>query len=140
MNAGAPGLAPRLNARAALLLLVLIAEAPAACGESPEAERFIQGTWSYSGTVSGDPPHRAIAFQIEWTLDSGTFRQSGYPPLLSEGRYRVVRAAADGITLTLYQQKGNFSEADRTIEIALDKAAGTITIDKGPALRRKSVR
>jgi hypothetical protein len=44
-----PGAAP-------LLLLAIAAEAPG-CGETREAERFIQGTWFYSGTVPGDPQH-----------------------------------------------------------------------------------
>lgn len=130
-----------MKARAATLLLTLALGAEAgvaACSEPSEAERFIQGTWSYSGTVPGEPIHRTIAVQIEWTFASGRFKQTGYPPLVSEGRYRVVRAEAQAITLTLFEQKGDFSDSDRTIQIALDRAERTITIDNGPALRRKT--
>ena len=123
-----------VRAAAALGLVLLMA----GCGRSSPAERFIQGAWYYAGTVPGTPQHRAISFHIEWTFDSGRFRQSGYPPLLSEGRYRVVRSTQSTITLTLFEQKGNFSEADRTIEIAIDQAAGTISVNNGPALRRKT--
>ena len=128
-------LAPRAYARAAVLGLVLLA---AACGGSSPAERFIQGRWSYSGTEPGTPQHRAVIVHIEWAFDSGRFRQSDYPLVLSEGRYRVVRAAEAAITLTLFEQKGNFSETDRTIEIAIDRAAGTISVNNGPALLRKT--
>lgn len=127
--------AARLLARVAWLGPIALA---AGCG--PEAERFIQGTWSASGSTPGTPQHRSMSWSIEWTFASGTFRQSGYPPIQSEGRYRVLRAEPASITLTLYQQKGDFSEADRKIEIAIDKAAGTISIDKGPELRRKTAR
>ena len=120
---------------AAALGLVLLA---AGCGRSSPAERFIQGTWYYAGTAPGTPQHRAIAFHIEWTFESGRFRQTGYPPLLSEGQYRVVRSTESAITLTLFEQKGNFSESDRTIEIAIDQVAGTISVNKGPDLRRKT--
>jgi hypothetical protein len=133
--------APRGVARRALLRgapalgLVLLA---AGCGRSSRAERFIQGTWFYAGTVPGTPQHRPVSWHVEWTFNSGYFRQSGYPPLLSEGRYRVVRSAENAITLTLFEQKGNFSEADRTIEIAIDHAAGTISVNNSPALLRKT--
>jgi hypothetical protein len=136
---GAPAprrLAPQVLARTAGLGLVLLV---AACGGSP-AERFIQGTWFYSGTMPGTPQHRGVTVNIEWTFDSGRFRQSGYPPLVSEGRYRVVRSGEAAITLTVFEQKGNFSESDRTIEIALDRAAGTISVNNGPALLRKTAR
>jgi hypothetical protein len=130
--------AARLSGRVALLGLVAFATMPS-CGGS-EAERFIQGTWFSSGTTPGTPQHRSVTWYIEWSFESGSFRQSGYPPLQSEGRYRVVRAEAAAITLTLYNQKGNFSETDRTIEIAIDKAGGTISVNKGPELRRKAAR
>ena len=129
-----------MKTRAAALLLAAafgIEAGVAACGEPSEAERFIQGTWTHSGTAQGEPIHRTFTYSIEWTFASGHFKQSGYPPLLSEGRYRVVHADAQAITLTLFQQKGDFSEADRTIRITLDRAARTITIADGPALRRK---
>ena len=129
-----------MKARSAALLLAVALGAEtgiAACGEPSEAERFIQGNWSYSGTVPGEPIHRPVSIAIEWSFASGRFRQSGYPPLLSEGRYRVVRADADAITLTLFAQKGHFSEADRTIRIDLDRTAKSISVDRGPALRRK---
>ena len=130
------GAAPRLRA-GAVLLLTLAVDVPA-CNPSSEAERFIQGTWWQLGTMAGEPQHRAISFYLEWTFRSGAFRQSGYPPLLSEGSYRVVRAEPAAITLLLYQQKGDFSDADRTIAIAIDRDDGTISIDQGPPLRRKS--
>ena len=134
----AGGRAPsvRLSVRTALLLLVLVADAPA-CNVVSEAERFIQGSWFYTGTLPGLPQYPTMPFTIEWTFASGTFRQTGYPPLESEGRYRVVQAGQAAITLTLFQQKGHFSEADRTIAIAIDYEAGAISIDKGPPLRRK---
>ena len=134
--ATARGGARRFNARVAVLLMMVVAEVPA-CGEPSEAERYIQGTWFYRGGLPGQPEYPTRPFTIEWTFASGTFRQTGYPPIFSEGRYRVSRAGETDITLTLFKQKGHFSESDRTILIALDKPAGTITIDKGPALQRK---
>ena len=136
MNAGRRTSSVRLSVRTALLLLVLVVDAPA-CNVVSEAERFIQGSWLYTGTLPGLPQYPTMPFTVEWTFASGTFRQTGYPPIDSEGRYRVVQAAHAAITLTLFQQKGHFSEADRTIAIAIDRDAGAISIDKGPLLRRK---
>jgi len=118
----------------ALVFLFTALPAPA-FAQAPEAERFIQGTWSYSGALPGDRP---MSWYIEWTFAAGRFRQTGYPPLHSEGRYRVLQAAGDALKLELYEQKGNFSEQNRTVDIALDHAAGTISINRGPALRRKA--
>ena len=115
-------------------LVLIIAVAPPAYAQAPESERFIQGTWSYSGTLPGNRP---MSWFVEWTFADGRFRQSGYPPLHSEGHYRVLQATGDALKLELYEQKGNFSEQNRTIDIAVDRAAGTISVNQGPALRRK---
>jgi hypothetical protein len=62
------------------------------------------------------------------------------PPFPPERLSAAARAEATAIALTLYQQKGNFSEADRTIGIALDRDTGTLSIERGPTLRRKTAR
>jgi len=101
------------------------------------AERFIQGAWHYSGTVPGSVPGREMSFFIEWRFAPGRFVQTGYPPLHSAGRYRVLFADATVLRLELFEQSGNFSERDRTIEIAIDRKVETVSINRGPPLRRK---
>ena len=125
-----------MSRRAGALLLI------AAMGGGPvlaqsAAERFVQGAWHHSGTVPGSVPGREMSFFIEWRFAGGRFVQTGYPPLHSEGRYRVLFADTTVLKLMLFEQSGNFSERDRTIEIAIDRKAETISVNRGPALRRK---
>ena len=88
-----------------------------------DAEDFIHGTWRAAG---GD---RIRAWFLEWTFADGVFKQAGYPPILQEGKYRIIRADGDRVTLELYEQKGNFGTENRQIEILLDKPANRLAID-----------
>ncbi|MCW5771395.1 MAG: hypothetical protein KIT16_07145 [Rhodospirillaceae bacterium] len=135
--AGLPARPGRIRPFLSLATAVLLAQTAPACAEAPAAERFIQGKWSYTGSL-GRPGEPGPSWHIEWSFSSGRFRQSGYPPLLSEGRYRVLQATDAGLALLLYEQKGHFSEEDRRIRIAIDRKAGTISIDGGPALKRNA--
>lgn len=123
----------------ALLLLAALANplhaAPALAQSA--AEKFVQGAWHHSGTVPGSLPGREMSFFIEWRFARGRFVQTGYPPLHSEGRYRVLYADATALKLLLFEQSGNFSERDRTIEIAIDAKMQTLSVNRGPPLRRK---
>jgi hypothetical protein len=89
---------------------------------SNENEEYIQGTWRAEG-ANGER-----AWFLEWTFDHGKFKQTGYPPIIQEGKYRVLSAAGSKITLELYEQKGTFGEDPRKVEISIDKAASRLTI------------
>lgn len=88
-----------------------------------DAEDFIQGKWRAAG---GDAIR---AWFIDWTFANGTFKQVGYPPVLQEGKYRVVSADADRITLELYEQKGTFGTENSRLEIALDRSEERLAMD-----------
>jgi hypothetical protein len=119
----------------AWLVAAGLAAAPAQAQSA--GETFVQGTWHHAGTVPGSVPGREMSFFIEWRFALGRFVQTGYPPLHSEGRYRVLFSDTTSLKLMLFEQSGNFSERDRTIEIAIDRKASTISINRGPPLRRK---
>ena len=119
----------------ALVVLVALGAAPA--GAQSATEKFIQGTWHHTGTVPGSVPGREMSFFIEWRFAAGRFVQTGYPPLHSEGRYRTLFADGTVLRLELFEQSGNFSERNRVIEIAIDRKAETISVNRGPALQRK---
>lgn len=87
-----------------------------------DAENFIQGTWRAAG---GDAVR---AWFLDWTFADGTFKQMGYPPILQEGKYRVVSSDADRITLELYEQTGTFGTENSELEILLDKQANQLSI------------
>ena len=89
---------------------------------SSDAEDFIQGTWRAAGGKG------IRAWFLEWTFEDGTFRQTGYPPIVQEGKYRVLSADAERITLELYEQKGTFGEKPRELQILLDRSANQLTI------------
>jgi hypothetical protein len=131
-----------MTARAGALLIAAALACPLGAGAAQAqtaAEKFVQGAWHHSGTVPGSVPGREMSFFIEWRFAQGRFVQTGYPPLHSEGRYRVLYADPTVLKLLLFEQSGNFSERDRTIEIALDPKAQTISVNRGPSLRRKPV-
>jgi hypothetical protein len=87
-----------------------------------ETEQYIQGAWR---TAGGDGIR---AWFSEWTFANGSFKQTGYPPIVQEGKYRVASVADDRITLTLYDQKGTFGDEERELQILLDKEAKQLTI------------
>ena len=95
-----------------------------------ENEIFIQGTWRTGGENGG------YAWYLEWTFDDGKFKQIGYPPIIQEGKYRVVSADADQITIELYEQKGTFGEQKREIQITVDKQANQLTISNTKGFKR----
>lgn len=95
-----------------------------------EAEKFIQGGWRAAGE-SG-----IRAWFLEWTFANGRFKQTGYPPIVQEGKYRVESAGDDKLALELYDQTGTFGETPRKIEISIDKEAGELTISNTKSFRR----
>ncbi len=117
--------------------LALHAAGPGPARAQSPAETYLQGAWSHSGTVPGSVPGREMSWFVEWQFLRGRFVQTGYPPLRSEGRYRVLFADDSALKLQLFEQSGNLSESDRTVEIAIDRARETISVNRGPPLRRK---
>lgn len=87
-----------------------------------EFETFIQGKWRVAGG------NGIRAWFLEWTFDKGNFKQVGYPPILQEGKYKILSAEKDKIMLELYEQKGTFGEGKKTMEILFDSQANLLTI------------
>jgi hypothetical protein len=87
-----------------------------------ENEKFIQGKWRVTGENGG------YAWFLEWTFDNGNFKQMGYPPIIQEGKYKVLSVGDSQIRLELYEQKGTFGDEKREIEILIDKQAKQLTI------------
>jgi hypothetical protein len=87
-----------------------------------DAENYIQGTWRVAGENGGR------SWFLEWSFDNGGFRQTGYPPIIQEGKYRVASAGDDRITLELYGQQGTFGGSDRVLPIIIDRSANRLTI------------
>ena len=80
-----------------------------------ENEDYIQGAWRAAGETG------IRAWFLEWTFDNGNFKQTGYPPIAQEGRYKVISSDGDQITLELYEQKGTFGAGKRTLQILIDE-------------------
>lgn len=87
-----------------------------------EVEKYIQGTWRAEGE------NNQRSWFLEWTFAGGKFKQTGYPPILQEGSYRIVNVADGRITIELFAQKGNFGDQPRTIEIVTDPEDEKLTI------------
>ena len=79
--------------------------------ELSEAEKRIEGDWRAEGN------NGRYGWFLEWTFADGNFEQKGYPPIYQAGKYRVIGVRGDKVTLELYDQKGNFGEGKRTVEI-----------------------
>jgi hypothetical protein len=119
---------PRRARLALLASLAMLLFASLACSTLTmgDNERFIQGTWSY-GTDNGDG-HGTF---LNLTFTPGAFKMEGYPPLEQTGRYRVLSAQGDTLSLRLTAQAGDLPTDDRDMVIVLDRAAGTLTVDGG---------
>jgi len=76
---------------------------------------YLQGTWR----AAGETPDRHTWF-LEWTFKDGRFKQTGYPPITQEGKYRVIEAAANKLTIELFDQDGTFGKEPQQIEISAD--------------------
>lgn len=79
-----------------------------------DVEKYIQGTWRADGE---NDRHRWF---LEWNFDNGKFKQTGYPPIFQEGKYKIINVADGKITVELFDQKGNFGSERRTIVIVTD--------------------
>lgn len=88
-----------------------------------EAETFLQGKWR----AAGDHGNGHIWF-LEWTFDDGKFKQNGYPPILQEGKYKIISVEKGKITLELFEQKGTFGERTKTIDILIDSQTKLLKI------------
>src|SRR5215203_2039022 len=97
-----------------------------------ESEKFIQGTWRVAGENGGH------AWFLEWTFDNGNFKQTGYPPIIQEGKYKILSETGDKITVELYEQKGTFGKDKREIQISIDKQANQLTISGTKGFNRKA--
>jgi hypothetical protein len=97
-----------------------------------ENEKFIQGTWRVEGENGG------YRWFLEWTFRDGSFKQTGYPPIIQEGRYKVLGVDGDKITLGLYEQKGTFGAQNRELQVLIDKPANRLTISGTKGFARKA--
>lgn len=88
-------------------------------------EDYLQGKWR----AAGESPGRHAWF-IDWTFDDGKFKQTGYPAILQEGKYRVVSEEDGKLTLELYDQKGTFGEKTSQMEISVEPETKRLTIDR----------
>jgi hypothetical protein len=79
-------------------------------------DKLIQGTWH----LEGNDGH-GLSWYLEWTFEQGKFTLKGYPPLYQEGSYRIIKSAADKLTLELFDQKGNFGTENSQIEIVIGR-------------------
>ena len=93
-----------------------------------EEEQFIQGTWRTGGQLKNKDGGPGMSWFLEWTFDNGKFKQTGYPPLSQEGKYRIVKEVGNKLTLELYDQKGTFGTENKTIEIVIDKEKNQLKI------------
>jgi hypothetical protein len=91
-------------------------------GAVKAAEKFIQGAWRATGTNGG------YGWFLEYTFDNGNFKQTGYPAIFQEGKYRVLSSEGDKLTLELYEQKGTFGEENRELVVLIDRKTNGLTI------------
>lgn len=94
-------------------------------------EKYIQGTWHVYGENNGH------GWFLEWTFDNGKFKQTGYPPIIQEGKCKVVSRSENKLTIELYDQKGTFGNENRKIEIVIDKDKGELIISGTIGFKRK---
>ncbi|HEX8749078.1 MAG TPA: hypothetical protein VF717_18020 [Pyrinomonadaceae bacterium] len=114
----------------AALALVLFSAASLAHSSAKTNEDFIQGMWRLTGENGG------YGWVLEWTFNRGQFNLKGYPPLAQEGKYRIIKAEGDKLTLELYDQKGNFGTESSQLQVVLDKKKDTLMIKgQGPFKR-----
>lgn len=112
-----------------------------ACGSifnsKSENEKFIQGKWSLAGKIGDESENRA--WYLEWEFKDGEFKQSGYPPIQQEGKYKVIKNKENTLTLKLFKQKGTFGEKDSELKIIIYKETGTISINGKKGFKKVSV-
>lgn len=101
-----------------------------------EEEKFIQGAWRAGGELKNKDGGPGMSWFIEWTFDKGKFKQTGYPPLSQEGKYRIIRKDGNKLTLELYDQKGTFGTENKTIEIVIDKEKDQLKISNQEGFKR----
>ena len=98
----------------------------AATGDDP-----LLGSWRAAGDHGN-----GHTWYLQWRFANGNFEMRGYPPIYQTGKYRIVANDGSKLTVELYDQKGNFGEEKRTVEVQLDGADGTIKIDQMAGFRR----
>ncbi len=120
----------------AAIILMFISSFVVACAEvgSPtaQAEQQIQGRWSFSEEVDED-----FHASYSYTFEDGLVRFSGYPPLEWNGRYRILSAENNLITLELFDLEDEDGPRDsHTLDLAFGSAANAMMIgNKGPFTR-----
>lgn len=87
-----------------------------------EFEKYIQGTWRAEGKNGN------YGWFLEWTFADGIFKQTGYPPILQEGKYKITGISGNKITLMLYDQKGTFGTEERSMDIVFNSPDKSLTI------------
>ncbi|HVE59805.1 MAG TPA: hypothetical protein VNB22_23535, partial [Pyrinomonadaceae bacterium] len=108
----------------------LIAQSQNGIRPAGENEQYIQGTWRVAGG------NGIRSWFLEWTFDDGNFKQTGYPPITQEGKYRVSSITESKITLELYDQKGTFGTETSTVEISINREESQLTISNTKGFTR----
>jgi hypothetical protein len=122
----------RLFPLAALALILFSAANVASLSAKKTNEDFIQGMWRLTGQ------NGMYGWYLEWAFDRGRFDLKGYPPLAQDGKYRIIKAEGNKLTLELYDQKGNFGTENSQLEVVIDKKKDTLSIKgQGPFARVK---
>jgi hypothetical protein len=118
-----------------LTLFIFMLSCSGVLGMQGENEKFIQGKWRLTGNL-GDQ-NKNQTWLLEWEFKNGSVTQSGYPPLLQKGKYRVLESKENTIKLKLYDQKGTFGTDDNDLEIIIDKKENTLTIGGEKGFQRQ---
>lgn len=90
--------------------------------QNEKTENLFQGVWRAEGKNGG------YGWFQEWTFVKGNFKQTGYPPIFQEGKYRIIGNQGDKITLELFEQKGTFGENKRIVEIIRDSERESLAV------------
>ena len=96
----------------------------------PKNEDLIIGTWRLDGELPPGNSGHSFHWFLEYTFNAdGSFMQTGYPPLMQKGKYKIIKSEDNKLTLDLYEQSGNFGDKDKQIEIVFDGEKTTLKID-----------
>jgi hypothetical protein len=125
-----------------LLYMLLFTLVLTGCKKDPRVE-FIQGIWYYKDAHLANIPGES-AQETDWEFNSWSFQVNTccFYEAYYSGYFRVLESKDDGLTLELYNLKGQFADTvlsrddTLTIIVKIDQAADTIRISgDGPYTR-----
>lgn len=113
-----------------LMITVCLTQMSACSLMMSEEEKYIQGTWRLSGELPNSNKNEpGMAWYLEYTFDKGKFKQTGYPPITQEGKYKVIKQDGNKLTLELYDQKGTFGTENKQMVVVVEREKNKLTID-----------